>query len=194
MMRAISGKEIRCMISTLYFSSKFPSYPPGLCFLFVFFSPLVYYQLTVDFGLSFFHRLSNFTAPPPLHFLRFIFQGWLGLVFVFVFLSSGFFLVLALVARVCYCLFFVFCLFGVSDYSVHDLYLYANILHRNFLRFTTQCLPGSYSQSDKCEPCPVDTFQPFQGRMECFPVGGCIWNGYTFAYLHSIGRILCLTF
>ena len=32
--------------------------------------------------------------------------------------------------------FFVFFLFGVSDYLVHDWYLYANILHRNFLRFT----------------------------------------------------------
>ena len=48
------------------------------------------------------------------------FKGWLGLFFVFVFLSSGFYLVLALVAHVCYCLFFVFCLFGVSDYSVRD--------------------------------------------------------------------------
>ena len=33
------------------------------------------------------------------------------------------------------CFLFV-CLFGVSDYSVCDYYLYANILHRNFLRFT----------------------------------------------------------
>ena len=54
----------------------------------------------------------------------------------FAFLSSGFCLVLALIARVFYCLFFVFCLFGVSDYSVRDYYLYATILHRNFLRFT----------------------------------------------------------
>ena len=43
--------------------------------------------------------------------------GWLGLIFVFVFLSSGFRLVFALFARVCYCLFI---LFGVSDYSVRD--------------------------------------------------------------------------
>ena len=47
-----------------------------------------------------------------------LFKGWLGLVLVFVFLSSGFCQVLALVAHVCCCLFFVFCLFGVSDYSV----------------------------------------------------------------------------
>ena len=36
----------------------------------------------------------------------------------------------------CSCLFLFFCLFGVSDYSVHEKYLHANILHRNFLRFT----------------------------------------------------------
>ena len=33
-------------------------------------------------------------------------------------------------------LFFLLILFGVSDYSVRDKYLHANILHRNFLRFT----------------------------------------------------------
>ena len=33
--------------------------------------------------------------------------------------------------------FFLFvCLFVVPDYSIRDLYLYDNILHRNFLRFT----------------------------------------------------------
>ena len=39
----------------------------------------------------------------------------------------------------CSCLLFLvfLFLFGVSDYSVHDWYLYANILHRNFLLFTS---------------------------------------------------------
>ena len=52
-----------------------------------------------------------------------LFKGRLGPVFVFVFLSFGFCLVLALVAHVCYCLFFVFCLefqmirFVISTFS-----------------------------------------------------------------------------
>ena len=41
-------------------------------------------------------------------FVSFIFQFYARACFCFVFLSPGFCLVLALVARVCYCLFFVF--------------------------------------------------------------------------------------
>ena len=53
-------------------------------------------------------------------------------VFVFViwFLSCSSACLLLLVLSI-----FLF-LFEVSDYSVNEYYLYANILHRNFLRFT----------------------------------------------------------
>ena len=61
-------------------------------------------------------------------FISFLFYP----VFVFAFLSSGFCLVLALVVRVCYCLFCF--LFEVSDYSgLVPLRQYSN---RNFLHFT----------------------------------------------------------
>ena len=56
----------------------------------------------------------------------FILHCWLW----FCVLSSGFCLIFVRVFLV------FFCLFGVSDYSVREKYLYANILHRYFLQFT----------------------------------------------------------
>ena len=88
----------------------------------------------VDFGLFF--LFFNFPISPT-PFKGWL-AGWLGLVCCFFccflcvfvcFCHLVFCLVLALVARVCYCLFFfVFCLFGVSEYWVRDQFLYANII------------------------------------------------------------------
>ena len=74
-----------------------------------------WFGLIFDLGL-FLPKLSNFT-------------------FVFVFLSSGFCLVLALVARVCYCLFFVCLEFQIIRFVISTL-TPIFLIFRNFLRFT----------------------------------------------------------
>ena len=75
-----------------------------------------------------------------------LFKDWLGLVFVFMFLSSGLCLVLALDAHVCCCLFLFFahvccCLFFFLFVWSSRLFRswlvpLRQFIHRNFLRFT----------------------------------------------------------
>ena len=83
------------------------------------------------------HNISLIPHPPP-HF--FFFYSFFFFFFFFLFFFFFFFLF-------CFFFFFFFCfvffvfLFGFSDYLVRDFYLYANILHRNFLRFTPQLPP-----------------------------------------------------
>ena len=94
---------------------------PG-SYLFLVFNPCVFSKCLAN-GVDFVLFLFNIFCNPPLK------AGWGSGLFLFfvIWLLSCF-------SVGCSCLLLlVFCLFGVSDYSVGD---YANILHRNFLRFT----------------------------------------------------------